>query len=256
MESQKAEYRQLAIRIADSATSEERVALSNWIAAMLAIRNSRADKLSQAKEAIEVTAKSGVILRILKMIAAAIKKHGWDERGGTARTGIAVSALTFLVFGSQGAGVAALGTAIGVPLWVVFGSGAMLLKVIYDELQHDGERGGVRREGSGVQNVVEAEFHEVAPPSSQPSRRLKSEPVSELNSKFWVGAVDVENGPFLLFDPDLPFPTPDTVLLFNTATKAVELHNRDRVRSKLTTVHGKDRGLVIDVYLATHSQQG
>ena len=32
----------------------------------------------------------------------------------------------------QGAGIAALGTAIGVPLWVVFGAGAAFLGEIYE----------------------------------------------------------------------------------------------------------------------------
>jgi hypothetical protein len=36
--------------------------------------------------------------------------------------------------GGQGAGVAALGTAVGVPLWVVFGAGATFLGVLYEEI--------------------------------------------------------------------------------------------------------------------------
>jgi hypothetical protein len=46
---------------------------------------------------------------------------------GAAATGVAL-------FGGQGAGVAALGTAVGVPLWVIFGAGGAFMGVLYEEL--------------------------------------------------------------------------------------------------------------------------
>jgi hypothetical protein len=44
-------------------------------------------------------------------------------------------ALGLAAFGSQGAGVAALGTAVGVPLWVISGAGASMAGVLLDELK-------------------------------------------------------------------------------------------------------------------------
>lgn len=46
---------------------------------------------------------------------------------GAAATGLAL-------FGGANAGIAALGTAIGVPLWIVLGGGAMFAKYLFDEL--------------------------------------------------------------------------------------------------------------------------
>jgi len=48
--------------------------------------------------------------------------------------GLGGAAVGLALFGTQGAGIAALGTAIGVPLWVVFGAGAAFLGVLYDEI--------------------------------------------------------------------------------------------------------------------------
>jgi hypothetical protein len=43
-------------------------------------------------------------------------------------------AIGLAAFGSQGAGVAALSTAVGVPLWVISGAGASMAGVLLDEL--------------------------------------------------------------------------------------------------------------------------
>jgi hypothetical protein len=48
--------------------------------------------------------------------------------------GIAAAAGAFALFPGAGAGIAAFGGAVGVPLWMVFGGGSMFLKVLYDEL--------------------------------------------------------------------------------------------------------------------------
>ena len=43
------------------------------------------------------------------------------------------------LFGSQSAGIAALGTAIGVPLWVVLGAGAAFANSLIEELKRRGK---------------------------------------------------------------------------------------------------------------------
>lgn len=45
-----------------------------------------------------------------------------------------VAAVAMTIFGGANAGIAALGGAIGVPLWVVLGGGSMFAKYLYDEL--------------------------------------------------------------------------------------------------------------------------
>lgn len=68
------------------------------------------------------------------MVGRELKRLGWDERGLKGRLGVGGAATGLLLFGSQGAGIAALGTAFAVPLWVVFGAGATFIGVLYDEI--------------------------------------------------------------------------------------------------------------------------
>src|SRR5690606_15189222 len=71
--------------------------------------------------------------KAVTLTGKAVKELGWDNRGLSGRLGIATAIATVVVFGGQGAGIAALGTAIGVPLWVVFGAGAAFLGEVYEK---------------------------------------------------------------------------------------------------------------------------
>jgi hypothetical protein len=59
-----------------------------------------------------------------------------------AKLGLSTAAVGVAIFGGQGAGIAALGTAIGVPLWAVLGSGAAFADVIIEEFGRKGGRPG------------------------------------------------------------------------------------------------------------------
>lgn len=72
--------------------------------------------------------KQGIILT-----GKALRELGWDNRGWAGRLGMTTAIGTVVLFGSQSAGIAALGTAIGVPLWVVFGAGASFLGKIIEK---------------------------------------------------------------------------------------------------------------------------
>lgn len=128
------QQKQLAIRIATSANSTEKEALRVWIEQLLKIKASNISNTDKVKQAIGLTASSKVILPTLKIISREIKRHAWDERSLKGRLGIGGAAIGAVLFGSQGAGIAALGTAIGVPLWVVFGAGGAFLGVLYEEI--------------------------------------------------------------------------------------------------------------------------
>jgi hypothetical protein len=127
-------HRALAVRIASRANPAEKEALSRWIERLFEIKASDLPALQKAKQAISLTASSKVILPVVKIIARETKRLGWDDRGLPGRLGIGGAAVGLALFGGQGAGVAALGTAIGVPLWVVFGAGATFLGVLYEEI--------------------------------------------------------------------------------------------------------------------------
>ena len=68
------------------------------------------------------------------MLYAEVKRLGWDERSKKSRTGIAVGGAALALVGGQGAGIAALGTAIGLPLWIVLGAGAYFAAGIVEDL--------------------------------------------------------------------------------------------------------------------------
>lgn len=126
--------RQLAVRVASAASAAEKEAIRLWIEQLLEIKASAIPSTQKAKQALALTARSEVIFPAVKMIARETKRLAWDERGLKGRLGIGGAAVGLTLFGGQGAGIAALGTAIGVPLWVVFGAGAAFAGVLYEEI--------------------------------------------------------------------------------------------------------------------------
>ncbi|WP_163882641.1 hypothetical protein [Rhizobium laguerreae] len=128
-------HKQLAITIAGSASRAEADALRDWARLLIDLKDEKISAAAKARKAISLTASSKVILPAMKIISAQAKKHGWDNRTSTQRLGIAAAAGASAVFPGAHAGIAALGGAVGVPLWMVFGGGSMFLKVLYDELR-------------------------------------------------------------------------------------------------------------------------
>ena len=126
--------KQLAVRIAASANINEKEAIRLWIEKLLALKDADLPAVQKAKQTISVTAESKVVQPTGKIIARTTKGLAWNERGLKGRLGIGGAAAGLALFGGQSAGVAALGTAIGVPLWVVFGAGATFLGVLYEEI--------------------------------------------------------------------------------------------------------------------------
>lgn len=126
--------KQLAVKIAASANAAEKEALRIWIERLLALKATDLPAAQKAKQAISLTASSKVVIPVVKIIACETRRLVWDERGLKARLGLGGAAVGVALFGGQGAGIAALGTAIGVPLWVVFGAGAAFAGVLYEEI--------------------------------------------------------------------------------------------------------------------------
>lgn len=124
---------ELGIAIVKTATPEQLTVLDVWAKRMLEIRNSNMSMLLKARAAIKGTIELEAIAPIISLTAKEIKRIGWDERGYVAKwtIGAAVASLTLT---GQGAGIAALGGAIGVPLFVVFGAGGALAGTIIQEV--------------------------------------------------------------------------------------------------------------------------
>lgn len=139
MDTEKKSQRQLAIKIAGSANDSEREALLQWANSLLEIRKKDLPTRDKAKEAIQLTVSSKVVLPVVKLIGQEVKRLVWDERGTKSRIGLVGIAIGATVFGGQSAGIAALGTAIGVPLWVVLGAGGAFAGMLIEELSAKSE---------------------------------------------------------------------------------------------------------------------
>ena len=132
--SNESEQRSVALRVASSASVREREALLLWMVGLLQIRESSSSNVQKAKQALQFTSRSKVVWPAVKILGQEVKRLGWDERGIKSRFGIVGAGIGLALFGGQGAGIAALGTAIGVPLWVVLGAGAYFAPVLIEEL--------------------------------------------------------------------------------------------------------------------------
>lgn len=126
--------RAVAVRIADSASNPDREALLLWMVNLLVIRDSKSVALVKVKNAVSLTVQSKVVWPLSKMLALELKRIGWDERGTKSRAALATATATLALVGGQGAGIAALGTAIGLPLWIVLGAGAYFAAGLIEEL--------------------------------------------------------------------------------------------------------------------------
>jgi hypothetical protein len=126
--------RQVAVFVAQAAAPTDLDAIKVWAGKLLEIRSAPLSKLEKARAAMTLTASSKVVWPVAKMIAKEAKRIGWDDRSKTARLGLGGAAIGAAVFGGKSAGIAALGTAIGVPLWVVLGAGASFANVLIEEI--------------------------------------------------------------------------------------------------------------------------
>ena len=124
---------QLAVYVVKTASPQELVVLQDWLSRLLSIREANISLFQKSRKAIAVTLDSKVVWPLIQMIAKKLKQHGWDERRSSSRFGIGGAAVGLALFGSQSLGLAGLGTAIGLPLWIVLGGGAKFAYLILKE---------------------------------------------------------------------------------------------------------------------------
>lgn len=124
----------VAKAVVSHASPTEAAALENWANGLLEIKQSSLPHRCKATAAVKLTFKSKVIWPLLKKSSAELKRVGWDERSWKSRLGLGAVIGTLVTFGNAGAGIAALGGAIGVPLWVVLGAGGTFAGVLIEEI--------------------------------------------------------------------------------------------------------------------------
>jgi hypothetical protein len=178
---QKALIRQLGAQL----TGSRRSAVLQWARELIQIRNSSESPLNKTRRALKTTARSEVVTAFLTGTAGAFKDLAWDDRSWSARLGLGAAAITVAATGGQGAGIAALGTAVAVPLWIVLGAGGSFAGMLIDELS--GTRPQVARpEPDGAVQTPEGEWEvpNALPPLGLSQQRALP-PGSSQSDPFW-----------------------------------------------------------------------
>jgi hypothetical protein len=134
---------QVARKLNGHLDDAQRQALRAWLEGLLKIRASNDTNTAKIRAAITLTRDAHVVRPIIIVISKEGKRIGWDERSWPTRLGLSAAMIAAAVFGGEGAGLAAFGTAIGIPLWIVCGAGAAFAGVLLDELL----RVGAKRDG-------------------------------------------------------------------------------------------------------------
>lgn len=144
--SEETKTKEIALKIIDSASPQENAALKEWAEDLLNLRASSLSASRKAQQAIVITKNKKIIFPIIKTIFKHTKKTIWDDRGTKSRLGIIGIAAGMTLFSGQSAGIAALGGAIGVPLWIVFGAGGAFAGVFIEECHRKQNKNAVRYE--------------------------------------------------------------------------------------------------------------
>jgi hypothetical protein len=126
----------LAEVICKGATEQERKNITDWLGSLIAIAEGDGSALEKARHAVEETTQRDVVWPVVKLVGGEIKRHAWEDRSlATRLAGVGVFTALALGGGEAGAGIAALGTAVGVPLWIVFAAGGAFAGTLLDEIQ-------------------------------------------------------------------------------------------------------------------------
>ena len=138
MDKEKSSQHEIAKSIAENTPPAEREALKIWLNELLNIRKADIPAHTKAKKALSISTKNEVLVPLIKVISRELKRYLWDKQKKPMKFGIVGAGVGVALFGSASAGVAALGSAIGVPLWIVLGAGATFARMLYDELMGGG----------------------------------------------------------------------------------------------------------------------
>lgn len=129
------QFTQIIHRILSDITPEEGIALHLWANKLLRLRNSTKSGPEKFQDIIRLTKEAKILIPVIKKIFVELKKTGWDESSWKSKLGMGASLWATLIIGKAAAGVALLGGAVAVPLWIVFGTGDTFVKTLIDELK-------------------------------------------------------------------------------------------------------------------------
>jgi len=101
----------------------QKLAVIRLFQRLLEVREMEASAKDKLRKALPDGDDAKAALEALQSSASHIKDLAWDDRTWPARVGIGAATVVAASLAGEAAGLALAGTAIAIPLWVVFGSG-------------------------------------------------------------------------------------------------------------------------------------
>ncbi|WP_157634387.1 hypothetical protein [Variovorax sp. Root318D1] len=124
----------VAVAVLAKASDEQRIAVAEWARDVLAIRESKENFAQKALLIAKATHRHGLTTTFLEQVWTEAKRVGWDERTGAMRGVLAGSALGLIAsLSGPMAGVAAFGTAVGLPIILLGAGGGALVAALIEE---------------------------------------------------------------------------------------------------------------------------
>jgi hypothetical protein len=118
----------------------QKVAVIRLFRRLLEVREMDAGAHEKLRKALPDEEDTKAALDALQSSASHIKDLAWDDRTWPARVGIGAATVVAASVAGQSAAIALLGTAIAIPLWVVFGAGEDFAKALVAALEDSQER--------------------------------------------------------------------------------------------------------------------
>ncbi len=139
------------LRVVAGMDRETLLVAAAWTEAMLRIRAAPLSQLGKARLALRTTFASRATWPVLKALWRILRQGAVVAGASRAgRVGM-VSAAALALFSGQAAGIAALGTAVGLPLWVVIGGGYAFAEALQGVIVATLRDGGAPTDRTGFQ---------------------------------------------------------------------------------------------------------
>lgn len=169
---------QRVVRAAVELPERERRSLLAWLESLLSIRDSGARPLRKARAALNLQDAAGALEPAARATARLLTDVAWKDRSWETRLGVGAMTLAAATAGGGAAGVAALGAAVGVPLWIVLGTGGGFAATLADELRRSLDTPPSTSSDDGP--VVDAEWE-----FADPQPALESTPSDRPKEPLW-----------------------------------------------------------------------
>ena len=137
--------------LAEKLTDDERSVFADWLGRLLAIRYASACVRTKLARALRTTASRQLVVSVLKATGRPLVELAWEDRTWAVRFAALAALVATTQVQGQRAGVALMGTAFGVPLWVVFAGSGALAGVILEEML----RSPLQRETGWTVSIVD-----------------------------------------------------------------------------------------------------